>query len=162
MGWKILRRNELRPRGWKWTEVPTWPVKTAENSDVGVKTEDYSDLIGQDGRTLRLVWWRRTQESDLADRDGRNVWLARSRRNKLLSWPVNVTTIKSITIILIFRGHFFVTSTCTSMQRYVEDVKQDEKHVPDLLEAIMKPPGLVRKTYGQVSSKSFNLDPKSL
>ena len=31
------------------------------------------------------------------------------------------------------------------MEKIVEDVKQDEKHVPDLLEAIMKAPGLVKE-----------------
>ena len=30
-------------------------------------------------------------------------------------------------------------------ERYVEDVKQDEKHVPDLLEAIMKPTDPVKE-----------------
>ena len=37
------------------------------------------------------------------------------------------------------KRHFVV------MEKYVEDVKQDEKHVPDLLEAIMRPPGLVKE-----------------
>ena len=31
------------------------------------------------------------------------------------------------------------------IEKYIEDVKQDEKHVPDLLEAIMKAPGLVKE-----------------
>ena len=31
------------------------------------------------------------------------------------------------------------------MEKYVEDVKQNEKDVPDLLEAIMMPPGLVKE-----------------
>ena len=35
--------------------------------------------------------------------------------------------------------HFFV------IEKYVEDLKQDEKHVPDLLESIMRPPGLVKE-----------------
>ena len=30
------------------------------------------------------------------------------------------------------KKHFFV------MEKYIEDVKRDEKHVPDLLEAIMR------------------------
>ena len=34
--------------------------------------------------------------------------------------------------------HFFV------IEKYIEDAKQDEKHVPDLLEAIIQPPGLVK------------------
>ena len=28
-----------------------------------------------------------------------------------------------------------------SYKKYIEDARQDEKHVPDLLEAIMRPPG---------------------
>ena len=28
--------------------------------------------------------------------------------------------------------------------KYIEDAKQDENHVPDLLEAIMKAPGLIK------------------
>ena len=31
------------------------------------------------------------------------------------------------------------------MEKYIEDVKQNEKHVPDLLEAIIQPPGPVIK-----------------
>ena len=31
------------------------------------------------------------------------------------------------------------------IDKYVEDVKQDEKHVPDLLESMMRPPGLVKE-----------------
>ena len=31
------------------------------------------------------------------------------------------------------------------IEKYIEDVKQDAKHVPDLLEAIMRPPGLVKE-----------------
>ena len=31
------------------------------------------------------------------------------------------------------------------MEKYVEDVKQDEKDVPDLLEAIMRPTRLVKE-----------------
>ena len=37
------------------------------------------------------------------------------------------------------KKHFFV------IEKYIEDVKQDEKHVPDLLEAIMRPTCLVKK-----------------
>ena len=37
------------------------------------------------------------------------------------------------------KRHVFV------IEKYVEDVKQDETHVPDLLESIMRPPGLVKK-----------------
>ena len=31
------------------------------------------------------------------------------------------------------------------MEKYIEDAKQKEKDVPDLLEAIMRPPGLVKE-----------------
>ena len=39
------------------------------------------------------------------------------------------------------------------MEKYVEDVKQEEKHVPDLLEAIMRPTCLVKKELRQILSK---------
>ena len=35
--------------------------------------------------------------------------------------------------------------TCFVIHNYVEDVKQDEGSVPDLLESIMKAPGLVKQ-----------------
>ena len=37
------------------------------------------------------------------------------------------------------KRHFFV------IEKYIEDVKQDEKHVPDLLESIMRPTCLVKE-----------------
>ena len=37
------------------------------------------------------------------------------------------------------KRHFFL------IEKYIEDVRQDEKHVPDLLESIMRPPGLVQE-----------------
>ena len=37
--------------------------------------------------------------------------------------------------------HVFVTG----MEKSVEDVKQDEKHVPDFVESIMRSPGLVKE-----------------
>ena len=37
------------------------------------------------------------------------------------------------------KRHFF------AMEKSIEDAKQDEKHVTDLLEAIMKAPGLVKE-----------------
>ena len=42
--------------------------------------------------------------------------------------------------------HFFV------VEKYVEDIKQNEKHVPDLLEGIERPTCLVKKSYGQFCS----------
>ena len=37
------------------------------------------------------------------------------------------------------KRHFFV------MEKYIEDVRQEEKHVPDLLEAIMRPTDPVKE-----------------
>ena len=45
------------------------------------------------------------------------------------------------------KRHFFV------IEKHVEDVKQDEKDTPDLLEAIMKPPGLVKEELRGISYK---------
>ena len=45
--------------------------------------------------------------------------------------------------------YFFVTSIKT----YIEDARQDEKHVPDLLESIIQPPGLVKDELRQKLSK---------
>ena len=39
----------------------------------------------------------------------------------------------------ISKRHFFVT------EKSFEDARQDEKHVPDLLESIIQPPGLVKE-----------------
>ena len=44
--------------------------------------------------------------------------------------PVATHTKKQKTLS---KGHFFL------MEKYHEDARQDEKHVPDLLEAIMRP-----------------------
>ena len=41
------------------------------------------------------------------------------------------------------KRHFFV------MEKYVEDAKQEEKDVPDLLEAIMRPTRLVKEELRQ-------------
>ena len=41
------------------------------------------------------------------------------------------------------KRHFFV------IEKYIEDAKQDEKHVPDLLEAIMKPTDPVKEELRQ-------------
>ena len=41
------------------------------------------------------------------------------------------------------KRHFFV------MEKYIEDVKQDEKHVPDLLEAIMRPTDPIKEELQQ-------------
>ena len=40
------------------------------------------------------------------------------------------------------------------MEKYNEDARQDEKHVPDLLESIIQPPGLVKE---ELRQKLFKL-----
>ena len=48
------------------------------------------------------------------------------------------------------------SKTCflvTSIEKYIEDVKQDEKHVPDLLESIMRPTCLVKEELRPILSK---------
>ena len=52
-------------------------------------------------------------------------------------WTVMAYTLKNK--LTLRKGHFFV------IDKYVEDVKQDEKHVPDLPEPIMRPSGLPRE-----------------
>ena len=49
------------------------------------------------------------------------------------------------------KKYFFV------MEKYIEDVKQDEKHVPDLLEPIMRPTCLVKEELRTNSCKSNGL-----
>ena len=51
------------------------------------------------------------------------------------------------------KRHFSVIET------YIEEVKQDEKHVPDLLESIMRPTFFVKEELRPISFT--NLDPKS-
>ena len=41
------------------------------------------------------------------------------------------------------------------MEKYNEDLRQDEKHVPDLLESIMRPPGPVKD---ELRQKLFKID----
>ena len=41
------------------------------------------------------------------------------------------------------------------MEKYIEDARQDEKHVPDLLEAIMRPTDLVKD---ELRQKLFKID----
>ena len=56
------------------------------------------------------------------------------------------------------KTHVFV------IEKYIEDAKQDEKHVPDLLKPIMRAPGLVKEELrpilfktGQFGSKIFKI-----
>ena len=39
------------------------------------------------------------------------------------------------------------------IEKYIEDARHDEKHVPDLLEATIQPPGLVKDELRQISFK---------
>ena len=48
------------------------------------------------------------------------------------------------------------------MNKYVEDVKQDEKHVPDLLEPIMRPTCLVKEELRPNFSKLSQFGPETL
>ena len=46
------------------------------------------------------------------------------------------------------------------MEKSIEDARQDEKHVPDLLEAIIQPPGLVKGELQQKLSKMIKFRPE--
>ena len=46
------------------------------------------------------------------------------------------------------------------IENYIEDAKQDEKHVPDLLEAIMRPTDPVKDELRQNLFKTTQFDPK--
>ena len=50
--------------------------------------------------------------------------------------------------------YFFV------IEKYIEDLRQDEKHVPDLLEAIIRPPGLVKEELRPISFKMTQFRPE--
>ena len=47
------------------------------------------------------------------------------------------------------------------MEKYIEDARQEEKDVPDLLEAILRPTCLVKEEVRPTCSTCYNLDPKS-
>ena len=51
------------------------------------------------------------------------------------------------TKLILRKIYFFV------IEKYIEDVKQEEKHVPDLLESIMRPTDPVKESYEQVRAK---------
>ena len=53
-------------------------------------------------------------------------------------------------------------NTSCVMEKYVEDAKQDEKDVPDLLEPIMKGSGLVNEELRPILFKSNQFRPKIL
>ena len=46
------------------------------------------------------------------------------------------------------------------MEKYFEDLRQDEKHVPDLLEAIMRPTDPVKEELRQKLSKIIQISSK--
>ena len=52
------------------------------------------------------------------------------------------------------KKHFFLT------EKYIEDARQDEKHVPDLLEAIIQPPDLVKDALRQKLFKITQFESK--
>ena len=54
----------------------------------------------------------------------------------------------------IRKRHFFVIGEC------IEDVKQDEKHVPDLLEPIMRPTFFVKEELRPILFKSNQFESK--
>ena len=55
------------------------------------------------------------------------------------------------TQLTLRKRHFFI-------EKYVEDVKQDEKHVPDLLEPIIPPPDPVKDELRQKLSKIIQIE----
>ena len=52
------------------------------------------------------------------------------------------------------RRHFFV------IEKYIEDVRQEEKDVPDLLEAIMRPTDPVKEELRPILFKMSQFRPK--
>ena len=54
----------------------------------------------------------------------------------------------------ISKRHFFL------IEKYIEDLRQDEKHVPDLLEAIMRPTDPVKEELRQKLFKIIQFEPK--
>ena len=49
---------------------------------------------------------------------------------------------------------------CVVIEKYVEDVKQEEKDVPDLLESIMRPPDPVKAELRPILFKLSQFRPK--
>ena len=54
-------------------------------------------------------------------------------------------------MLTLSKRHFFV------MGNYIEDARQDEKHVPDLLEPIIPSPGLVKEELRPILSKMIQI-----
>ena len=61
--------------------------------------------------------------------------------------PLGLVTLVELYIVHLRRRHVFV------IEKYVEDVKQKQKDVLDLLESMMRPPGLVKEELRQFYSK---------
>ena len=59
-------------------------------------------------------------------------------------------------MLALSKTYFFVND----IEKYVEDVKQDEKHVPDLLEPIMRPTCLLKDEIRPILFKIFQFRPK--
>ena len=55
----------------------------------------------------------------------------------------------------VSKGHFFIIEKCN------DDARQDEKHVPDLLELIIQPPGLVKEALRPILSKITQIESKT-
>ena len=72
----------------------------------------------------------------------------------LREWNQWVDTQKNRISETISKRHFFL------IEKYIEDVRQDEKHVPDLLEAIMRLTCLVKEVLRQILFKMIQFEPE--
>ena len=54
----------------------------------------------------------------------------------------------------ISKGYFFL------IEKYIEDLRQDEKHVPDLLESIMRPTDPIKEELRQILFKTNTFRPE--
>ena len=66
--------------------------------------------------------------------------------NRCVSEHKNTNTLKKTDVFLV--------------EKCFEDARQDEKHVPDLLESIMRPPGPVKEELRQKLSKTTQFESK--
>ena len=55
-----------------------------------------------------------------------------------------------------------ITKTLFVIEKYIEDVKQDKKHDPDLLESIMKPTDFVREDLRPILFKFNQFRPENI
>ena len=58
------------------------------------------------------------------------------------------------------RTHKHINRMKKHIETYFEDVRQDEKHVPDLLEAIIQPPGLAKAELRPILFKITQIESK--